>query len=198
MQSDGRQDGERVPPIVATGPGAAPPAERGLVERRIHAAAAAGDEPPAPQRIMGSQARRVEVPLPDVGRPPRAAWPVDFVLVVEPRRGEVAGWIRSPWLGGERVAVGPRVGGRRQPVVAQRIVRGARFPFPSGFGSSGFDLFSVLARGVRGVLVALLLQSGRDLLQDVDLEQRRRVRDAARRDEDSPYRRGGFVRAFGG
>ena len=77
-------------------------------------------------------------------------------------------------------------------------MRGARFPFPSGFRPSGFDLFSVLARGVRGVLVSLLLQPGRDLLQDVDLEQRRRVRDPARRDEDFPYRRGGVVRSVGG
>lgn len=55
---------------------------------------------------------------------------------------------------------------------------GARFAFSSRLRPSSFELFSVLARGVRGVLVSLFLQPRRDLLQDVDLEQGRGVRDS--------------------
>lgn len=76
------------------------------------------------------------------------------------------------------------------------MVRGRLTSCPSSAGFRSL-LPSALARGVRRFLVPFLLQARRDLLQDVDLEQRRHVRDAPRRQEGLPHRRGRFVRALG-
>lgn len=111
------QENRCVLSAIATRPTSAPRAEQRIVERRMHASAT-GSEPSASQRVVGAEARRIEVPFADVQRPPRPAdapsWPaVDFVFVIEARRGKVAAGIRSPGLSGERVSVGAWLRERR-------------------------------------------------------------------------------------
>lgn len=160
-----------------------------------------------------AEARRVEVPLAYIQRPPlpsahpsSSRWSVDFVLVFEARRGEVAGGVRpSGGLGGEGVVVVVKragLGKRGQEVIVAQgiivIVWGRLASCPSS--AAGFRLStgpSALARSVRRFLIPLLLQARRNLLQDVDLEQRRDVRHASRRQEGFPHRRGRFVLSLG-
>ena len=102
--------------VVATTPTSSSPPEHGIVECRVHASTARS-KPPASQRIMRPHPGRIQIPLPDIQRPPlptySPSWPVDFILVLEPRRGEVACWMRSPWLSSKRVTIRPRLGERR-------------------------------------------------------------------------------------
>ena len=102
--------------VVATA-SSSPAAKHGIVKRRVHASTT-GSEPSTPQRIMRSKALRIEVPLPYIERSPLPAyspsWPIDFIFVVESRRGEIACWKRSAGLSGERVVViRPWLGERR-------------------------------------------------------------------------------------
>lgn len=109
-----------------------PAAEQGVVERRVHASSGAEPSSASQGIVKGAEARRVEVPLADVQRPPprRSASSssrcsaVDFVLVFEAGRGEVARRVRSPGGlgGGEGVVVvvvvkGAGLGERGQEVI---------------------------------------------------------------------------------
>lgn len=115
---------------AASGP---PAAEQGVVERRVHASSGAEPSSAASQGIVkGAEARRVEVPFADVQRPPprrssssSSPWSVvDFVLVFEAGRGEVARGVRSP--GG--------LGGGEGVVVVVVVVKGA------GLGERGQEM----------------------------------------------------------
>lgn len=203
-----------VPSVVVAISSCPPAAKQGVVERRVHATATGAKPSSAPQGVMKrAEARRVEVPLAYIQRPPlpsssSSRWSVvDFVLVFESRWGEVACGIRSPGRlgGGEGVVVVVKRAGLgergQEMIVAQGIiviVRGRRLTSLPSSAADGFrSLSSALARSMRRVLVPLLLQTRRDLLQDVDLKQRCHVRHAPRRQEGFPHRRGRFVRALG-
>lgn len=157
----------------------------------------------ASQRIMRSESRRIQIPLPYIQRPPLATYPpsrsVDFVFVLEARRWKVAHWKRSSRLSSKRVTtVRPWLGERRQPIIAQGIMSRCTFSFPScWFRSSGLALFSIMAGSMRRLLIPLLLQPWRYLLQDVDLEQGCGIRHSPCRDEGVSDDQGCFVRSGG-
>lgn len=181
--------------------------EQRVVERRMHAAAhPAGPRQPAPrheaaaQRVVRAQAGRVQVVVADAERraagaghaqPPAepARRPVDLELVLEARRGEVAGGDERPARRrGEGVVEGVGAGGLGQAGLlwsAGSLWRAAGALAPGAVG--------IVAGGaVVGVvfLVAFLLQSGDEPLDDVDLEESGEVGDAGGGDEDVLQLRG--------
>ena len=154
--------------------------EERVVERRVHARGATGERQSAtgnegsPQRVVGPEARRVEVVVADVeggaavGEDDAGAGargPVHLVLVVEAGGREVADGGEGPWPG----ELGQRVWMRMRMrllglAAAEGAVRIARF-LGAALGLSG-----LLGIAVVDLDVALALELGNELLDDVDLQ----------------------------